>query len=47
MSMKAIIEKSVTVIPSNDGYITKDENKVITIRLFSIPIFRKEVTCQR
>ena len=44
--MKAIIEKSVTVLPSLSGFITKDENRVIIIKLFSIPVYRKEITYQ-
>lgn len=44
--MKAIIEKSVTVIPLLSGLITKSENRVVIIKLFSIPVYRKEITYQ-
>ena len=44
--MKAVIEKTVTVLPPKGGFITKDENKVITVKLFSILVYRKEVTYQ-
>ena len=37
--MKAIIEKQVTILPANSGR----EPCIVIIKLFSIPIYRKEV----
>lgn len=45
--MKAIIEKKVTINPNGNGFVSKDnigrEPMIVTIKLFSIPIYRKEV----
>lgn len=45
--MKAIIEKQVSILPANSGFVSKSDINVapyvLTIRLFSIPIYRKEV----
>lgn len=45
--MKAIIEKHVTMNPTNSGFVNKSdigrEPCIVIIKLFSIPIYRKEV----
>lgn len=44
--MKAIIEKQVIMQPVRSGYIISgetDKESVIVIKLFSIPIYRKEI----
>ena len=45
--MKAIIEKQVTILPANSGFVSKSDTGrepcIVIIKLFSIPIYRKEV----
>lgn len=45
--MKAIIEKQVTILPANNGFVSKSDTGrepcIVIIKLFSIPIYRKEV----
>lgn len=49
--MKAIIEKQVSILPANSGFVSKSDINVapyvLTIRLFSIPIYRKEVNASK
>ena len=48
MTMKAIIEKIVKIRPTPYGFIGKDDtgiiNKTVVIKLFTIPIYKKEIT---
>lgn len=45
--MKAIIEKQVTILPANSGFVSKSDTGrepcIVIIKLFSILIYRKEV----
>ena len=49
--MKSIIEKQVSILPANSGFVSKSDINVapyvLTIRLFSIPIYRKEVNASK
>lgn len=51
MTMKAIIEKIVKIRPIPYGFIGKDDtgiiNKTVVIKLFTIPIYRKEILVQK
>ena len=44
--MKAIITKQEIVYPQKSGFVTGDRDKLIIIKLFSIPIFQKKITYQ-
>ena len=43
--MKAIIEKQVTILPANSGFVSKSDTGrepcIVIIKLFSIPIYRR------
>lgn len=48
--MKAIIEKQVIMQPVRPGYVINgvtDKESVIVIKLFSIPIYRKEIIIRK
>lgn len=44
--MKAIITKQEIVYSQKSGFVTKDRDKLIIIKLFSIPIYQKKITYQ-
>lgn len=41
--MKAIIEKEETILIPKTGFITGNEDKVIIIKVFSFPVYRKVI----
>lgn len=49
--MKAIIEKQVAIKPNDYGFVSKDnigrKPMIVTIKLFSIPIYKKEVVISK
>ena len=51
MTMKATIEKIVKIRPTPYGFIGKDDtgiiNKTVVIKLFTIPIYKKEILVQK
>ena len=51
MTMKAIIKKIVKIRPTPYGFIGKDDtgiiNKTVVIKLFTIPIYKKEILVQK
>ena len=51
MTMKAIIEKIVKIRPIPYGFIGKDDtgiiHKTVVIKLFTIPIYKKEILVQK
>ena len=50
MTMKAIIEKIVKIRPTTYGFGKDDTgiiNKTVVIKLFTIPIYRKEILVQK
>lgn len=44
--MKAIIEKEETILVTRAGFITGNEDRIITIKVFSFPVYVKRVILQ-
>lgn len=44
--MKAIITKKEFVYPQKSGFMMGDRERLIIVKLFSIPIYQKKITYQ-
>lgn len=44
--MKAIIEKEETILQPKVGFITGNDERIIIIKLFSLPVYRRTVIYQ-
>ena len=44
--MKAIIEKQVTILQPKIGFVTGNDERIIIIKLFSLPVYRRTVIYQ-